>query len=268
MGPRHQYYTRDAFHQVISANMLSLFRPFRATFSLRTLLLAFMPIAFLLIVVTHWRSQSNYQLRARTEIVEFGQCYYHHKFSLCDNDELSPCKPPVISWVLGDMCCSSIHKIDVSRFPRNDCWHDIRNYKRMCLACAQIDTIRSLDFYGCGIATADLTFVQNQKDLEWLDLSYTNCDNDTLRLLSQCTSIKELRLMCSVGVTDLGLSYLAGHKRIELLDLGGLNGVTGKTLEVLGTLPQLSKVVLVDTSITAIEVDAFRSRRPEVIVDY
>jgi Leucine rich repeat/Leucine Rich repeat len=101
-------------------------------------------------------------------------------------------------------------------------------------------------------------------NLEELDLSFNNIDDERLSCLKDLTNLRTL-LLAYNQVTEAGLGNLALLDRLREVDLSH-NSITGTGLRHLRGLHQLRELTIYDTRINAGEAAAFRSAIPGVRV--
>lgn len=115
------------------------------------------------------------------------------------------------------------------------------------------------DFAAVNLTRLDLSSTNVTDDglvhlarLPWLQsilLSRTETTDASLALLAGLPRLRELRLTLCTGVTDAGLTHLAGATNLTGLDLGG-TAVTDEGMLDLGSLANLRLLWLVGTGVT------------------
>ena len=86
-----------------------------------------------------------------------------------------------------------------------------------------------------------------------------------LKTLASLPSLQRLSLWNAKGVNDAAASGLASLKTVSSLDLSN-TGVTDETLRTLVKQPNLQRVYVSDTAVSADAVAAFRKLRPSTMV--
>lgn len=112
----------------------------------------------------------------------------------------------------------------------------------------------------------------NLKDLEpivasivALDLAKTKVTDAACDLIAKMANLKELHLE-NTGITDAGAEKLKGLANLEYLNLYATK-VTDKTLAVAEALPKLKSIYLWQTGVTRPAADAFKAKRPGLVVN-
>ncbi len=93
-----------------------------------------------------------------------------------------------------------------------------------------------------GVRGPGLRHLSDLRNLEVLELSYTNVDDDSLKHLSDLSVLRTLSLQ-KTRITDAGLAHLARLPALHTLDLRQTS-VTPEGIEALADFPSLRRVVL------------------------
>ncbi|MBI2812261.1 MAG: hypothetical protein HYX67_15725 [Candidatus Melainabacteria bacterium] len=98
------------------------------------------------------------------------------------------------------------------------------------------------------VTNAGLTYIENLRNLEWLNLDGVAITDRGLFFLQQMTRLRGLQLT-NAFLTGCGLEHLLALKTLEYLDLDGTN-VDDKGMEVLAKIKSLKTLRLTKTAIT------------------
>jgi hypothetical protein len=110
---------------------------------------------------------------------------------------------------------------------------------------------------------AALTEVADQ--VIWLDLARSTVGDAQLEVLARFQHLTRLHLE-NTGVTDDGLEHIRNLPFLEYVNLYGTQ-ISDAGLSVLDTLPALQRLYLWQSDVTREGADAFKSRRPDVVVN-
>lgn len=98
------------------------------------------------------------------------------------------------------------------------------------------------------VTNAGLTYIENLRNLEWLNLDGLAITDRGLAFLQQMSRLRGLQLT-NAFLTGCGLDYLIALKSLEYLDLDGTN-VDDKSLPALAKIKSLKTLRLNDTAVT------------------
>jgi hypothetical protein len=148
-----------------------------------------------------------------------------------------------------------------------------------------------VDFNAVKDASAALVHLKELPDVEKLNFSSSNLNDDALANLSGLNNLKELGLWGSSRITDDGLAHLAGLPKLERLNLTECNvtdsglahlkdlktvthlhlnstKITDAGLEHLAGLEQLVWVDAYATGVTEAGAQKFREQHPETELEF
>ena len=112
----------------------------------------------------------------------------------------------------------------------------------------------------------DLSTLENQTELYWLDLEDTNIDSDDLKRLEKLKKLSVL-ILSGTKVTDEGMEYLADKSRLRHLRLNDTK-VTDETLEHLKKLNMLRELELKRTNVTLAGVQSLAEELPKCRISH
>lgn len=98
------------------------------------------------------------------------------------------------------------------------------------------------------VTDAGLTYIENLRNLEWLNLDGVAITDKGLQFLQHMTRLRGLHLT-GAFLTGCGLEHLVALKTLEYLDLDGTN-VNDGSMQILGRLKCLKTLRLNDTAVT------------------
>lgn len=109
--------------------------------------------------------------------------------------------------------------------------------------------LRELHLVAAGkVTNAGLTYLENLRNLEWLNLDGVAINDKGLFFLQQMSRLKGLQLT-NAFLTGCGLEHLQGLKALEYLELDGTN-VNDQSMPVLARMKSLKTLRLCRTAVT------------------
>jgi hypothetical protein len=126
-------------------------------------------------------------------------------------------------------------------------------------------TLDNLNLSNNNIGAVGLEPIKPLQKLKTLRIARSRITNIGLHALGSLMALESLDLECNGGVTDIGISYLMGLKRLNRLDLANTS-FTVQSTKYLKQLPSLRHLIYSPNNLKPEEVGAMRRALPQCSV--